>query len=67
MSLDTMSGADIDACFRAKGGFSLTNLEGTRIYYYAGGASPERLQVLASTPNLAALRNFLVTQARLGQ
>ncbi len=67
MAKVTMSGAEIDARFRAKGGFSLTNLEGTRIYYYADGVSPERLQVLASTPNLAALRNFLVTQARLGQ
>ncbi len=67
MSLATMLGADIDACFRAKGGFSLTNLEGTRIYYYSGGVSPEAMQVRESTPNLAALRNFLVTQARLGQ
>lgn len=63
----TMSGADVDAHFRAKGGFSLTNLEGTKIVYYAGGVAPESMSVRATTPNLAALRNFLVNQARLGQ
>ncbi len=63
----TMLGADIDAHLRAKGGFSLTNLEGTRIWHYAGGVSSEVMQVRASKPNLAALRNFLVTQARLGE
>ena len=62
-----MSGADIDAKFRSRGGFSLTNLEGTIIVYYLPRDSRHRYNVTQSTPNLVRLRNFLVNQARLGR
>ena len=62
-----LSGEAIDAHFRKAGGFSLTNLEGTVIVYYSHGVLPESLRVHENAPKLVALRNFLITQARLGK
>ncbi len=62
-----LTGASIDAHIRSRGAFSLTNLEGTLIVQYTQSTKRRPMRVDYHTPNLAALRNFLVTQARLGQ
>jgi len=60
-------GAAIDRTLRNHGYFTLTNLNGDRMYFYPRGGIPANVGAYLSVgDNLLFLRDFLITQARVG-
>lgn len=61
-------GEYLDAQMREDGYFTLSNLDGSVLttYRYGRRQSTQVFCPTRETPNLLALRDFLITQARLG-
>lgn len=59
-------GSDIDRLVREAGCFTLTNLNGDRLFFYPRGGIPAFLGAYLNGDRLAKLRDFLITQARVG-
>ncbi len=61
-----MTGEEIDTGIRGLGCWALTNLEGSRLYIYGPCAQRVLNFLNAGDGRRTALRNFLISQARVG-
>jgi hypothetical protein len=59
-------GSDIDRIIRDAGCFTLTNIDGSRLFFYPVGRLPRHVAAYLTSDRLAKLRDFLITQARVG-
>ncbi len=60
-------GSDLDAYVRAAGCYALANFDGSRVFFYPIGRLPQYVAAcFIKLENLTALRDFLITQARVG-
>jgi hypothetical protein len=59
-------GSDIDRLVREAGCFTLTNLNGDRLFFFPRKGIPSHLAAYLNGDRLEKLRDFLITQARVG-